>query len=130
MRKKEKEPEWFWARGLHDAEVEDISIKEINPDYSKTLPLYNFLSIKLDAEEAMFERDITEIRFYNYKLKGIETKLPTEYPLFWMTETLSQFSKNVFEIKIELETADGKPRFIHMTFQSAEVIRKQNAQRR
>lgn len=124
MKKYIKEPEWFWTRGLHDAVVEDISAKEITPDYSKPFPLYNYLSIELDAEHAMFERDIAEIRFYNYKLKGFEAKLPTEFPLFWMTETLKQISEHRFEIKIELVTERNKHRFIHMTFQTAEVLRK------
>lgn len=121
----EEEPDWFWSLGLHDAEVIDISIQEISPDYSNPLPLYNYMSIKLDSEHAIYERDITEIKFYNYKLKGFEAKLPTEFPLFWMTETLEKISENRFEIKIELVTERNKHRFIHMTFQTAQVFRKQ-----
>lgn len=124
MKKFEKKPDWFWSRGLHDAEVLSIEEKETLPDYSKPLPVYNYLSIKLDAEHAMFEHDITEIRFFNYKLKGFEAKLPTEFPMFWMCEDLEQISENRFEIKIELTTVREKHKFIHLTFQSAQVFKK------
>ena len=120
---KSLEPDWYWSRGLHDATVTLISEKEIEPNYCQRLPLYNFLELQIDSKHALFEKEITKIRFYNYKLKGFEAKLPNVLPLFWISDTIEQISENKFEIKIELVTEKDKHKFIHMTFQTAKVYK-------
>ena len=63
-RKENKVPEWYWNHGLHDANIIYATKKESdwNPDD-------NCLIFKIDCDGAMFEADITEIRFYNFKIK-------------------------------------------------------------
>ena len=57
-------PEWYWKYGLHDANIISATKKE-----SGWNPTDNCLILKIDCDGALFEADIIEIRFYNYKIK-------------------------------------------------------------
>ena len=60
-------PDWYWKHGLHDAEI--IDIKEYNrPDKLLRASDYNYLQIRLNCSNALYENDITALHFYNYRV--------------------------------------------------------------
>ena len=48
-------PNWYWKNGLHDAVIETISLEQLNYDYTQRVPIRNYLSIKLNAQNALFD---------------------------------------------------------------------------
>ena len=62
-------PSWYWAKGLHDAQI--ICKLPCIIDYShlskSNLQIRNGLEICLDSSKAMFDSTIKLLRFYNFK---------------------------------------------------------------
>ena len=61
-------PNWYWKNGLHDAVIETISLEQLNYDYTQRVPIRNYLSIKLNAQNALFDVSVKEIKLYNAKV--------------------------------------------------------------
>lgn len=117
-------PDWYWKKGLHDAEVLSITETELNPDCSLPNPKYNCLEICLDAEGTMFEQDIRKIRFYNYKIKECDVPFSRPEKLWWMHDDLTQISDKRYMSEIEFENAKGRRKKLIITYEIAEVERK------
>ncbi len=115
-------PDWFWNRGLHDAKI--ISIEEIF--YGDYKPVRNCLVLKLNANNAMFEIDIKELRFYNYKLH-FPYSVERYEGLWWMSEdlTVKRISKRTEKYSLTITFADCRDNYdFSFDFDNAEVIRK------
>ena len=126
---------WYWERGLHDAVVVGVEKYEFPFDYNKYVGEKNkydrnMLALKIDAESAMFDFHVKEIRFYNYKILTdeidiINGDLFSKKKIWWRADQLTE-QNGKYELDILLESADKHQRQFHLKlrFDRAEVDRK------
>lgn len=110
--------EWYWDHGLHDANIVSVTKKEsnLNPDD-------NCLILKIDCDGALFEADITEIRFYNYKIKTTDFDISLLNGGWWLSDELCD-NGNHYLLELKFDTVKCKTKVIQIAFKRAEVIRK------
>lgn len=117
-----KNPDWYWKKGLHDAEVTHVEIKENPTDYRHR----NSLFLHLDASQAMFDTDVASIELRNYKILLDESPIGG-YPdsgiagCYWMQDVLT-WEKDKYILDIILLGEDDF-HFI-VRFEDAKVIHK------
>ena len=131
----ENSPAWYWERGLHDAFVVGVEVYEFPFDYNKYVGEKNkydrnMLALKIDAKSAMFDFDVKEIRFYNYKILTdeidiINGDLFSKKKIWWLADQLTE-QNGKYELDILLESIDTHQRQFHLKlrFDRAEVDRK------
>ena len=118
-------PQWYWKKGIHDAIIMQIDVKEFDYDYTEKNPRRNALVFRLDASYAMFDTEIKEIHFINFKnLSG--DFYPEKYKESWWIEDELLFDdkKKRWEILVILGNKYNINREIHFAFSHAQVIRK------
>ena len=118
-------PEWYWSYGLHDAEILNIQRKELLADYNFKDPKYNRMEILLDCAGSLGEADVTKIIIYNHKI--ISDSLPKceQCNVWWIGDKLSKTSEDYYKLELEFADESDKRYFPIITFQTAEVIRKE-----
>ena len=114
---KNKLPEWYWTRGLHDANIISATIRESDWDPSDTSLIF-----KIDCEGALFEIDITEIRFNRFKILTSEFKMEDLQGGWWLYDELTQKGDH-YLLELKFDTKKCKTRRLLIRFQNAEVIR-------
>lgn len=78
-------PEWYWIRGLHDAQIlEKQYINGYKVGISSRFT--NCLELVIDAKQAMFDTTVKSIRFYNYKELTPEVNIAN---VWWISDNLS-----------------------------------------
>ena len=82
----------------------------------------NCLILKIDCEGALFEADITEIRFYNYKIKTNDFDMSLLNGGWWLSDELCD-NGNDYLLELKFDTAKCKTKVIQISFKRAEVIR-------
>lgn len=115
--KQKKAPEWFWTHGLHDANIVSAMIKE-----SDWNPTDNCLILKIDCGGALFEADIIEIRFYNFKILTSDFDINSLNGGWWLSDELTQKGDHYF-LELRFDTIKCKTRRMEIRFHKAEVIR-------
>lgn len=113
---KSKAPKWYWTRGLHDAKIVSVLKKE-----SKWNPEDNCLILKINGDGAMGEANITEIRFYNFKINCGDISLLNDG--WWLSDELQEKGNGYF-LRIKFETTKCKTKNLEFVFRRAEVDRK------
>ena len=95
-----KNPDWYWTRGLHDAQVTHVEFKEDPTDFRHR----NSLVLHLDATQALFDTGIASIELRNYKILLDESPIGG-YPedgiagCYWMQDVLTwENSKYILDI--------------------------------
>lgn len=88
-RRKQLLPSWYWVKGLHDAVIDRIIITQI-PLKIRDVYYNNCLRILLNADQAMFDRTIKEIRLYN--CGGYDDILRCE-GYWWINDNLEIINK-------------------------------------
>ena len=89
-------PEWYWKKGLHDAHVVGISSQVFR--YDSILRASNYVEIKLDASQAMFDTTIKTIKLYNCKVLTPEFDIEG---MWWVRDKLyTSGEKYVLEIEL------------------------------
>ena len=111
-------PDWYWSWGLHDAKILSVTEKKSNWN-----PRDCQLIFKLDGDGAIYESDITEIRFYNYKILTADFDLRLLKGGWWLSDELSQKGDR-YLLALEFDTAKCKTRNVTIKFEKAEVVRK------
>jgi len=111
-------PEWFWKHGLHDANIILATKKE-----SDWNPTDNCLILKIDCDGALFEADITEIRFYNYKIKTSDFDISLLNGGWWLSDEIITKGDH-FLLDLKFDTAKCKTKHLEISFRRAEVIRE------
>lgn len=111
--------DWYWEKGLHDAEVLDIKKINFEYDYTQRKPRRNMLEIILDTRIALFDNSIKSIRFYNYKIiEGDENIIHS-----WWIKDEFWVEKGKNNLKIYLRSPK-KTCEILISFETIEVVRK------
>ena len=109
-------PEWYWVKGLHDAKILSADVILLDFDYTERSPRRNYLSVKIDSSGAMYETNISEIRFFNAKPDTDKNKLLNSY---WDYDEIC-FDK---KYRLELTLIKGKSKIkSNIEFDDAEVI--------
>ena len=120
---------------MHDAFVVGVEVYEFPFDYNKYVGEKNkydrnMLALKIDARSAMFDFDVKEIRFYNYKILTdeidiINGDLFSKKKIWWLADQLTE-QNGKYELDILLESVDTHQRQFHLKlrFDRAEVDRK------
>ena len=117
MAKRNKLPDWYWTRDLHDANIISAAIKESDWD-----PSDNCLILKIDCKGALFERDITEIRFYKFRILTTGFNMNDLNGGWWLSDELTQRGDRYY-LDLRFDTKECKTRRLEIKFQKAEVIR-------
>ena len=60
--------QYYFCKGLHDAEVLQIKEIQLSYDYHEKNPRRNYLEIELNASQALFDSNVKAVRLYNYKI--------------------------------------------------------------
>lgn len=110
-------PDWYWTHGLHDANIISAIKKESNWN-----PADNCLILKIDCEGALLEADITEIRFYNFKIVTGDFDINLLNGGWWLSDELSKKGDR-YLLELKFDTIKCKTKVIQIVFKRAEVIR-------
>lgn len=61
----EQKPDWYWEKGLHDADIKSVSLCSLDYDVRQAAPIRNYLLVELNPRNAMFDTGVYAIRFCN-----------------------------------------------------------------
>ena len=117
MKKRNNFPEWYWSHGLHDANIVSATKKESDwsvDDYS--------LILKIDCEGALFETNITEIHFYNYKILTSNFDINVLNGGWWLSDELTS-KDDGYLLNLTFDTKKCETRNLKIRFQKIKVIR-------
>ena len=109
-------PDWYWVKGLHDAQVTDLSFIDFDYDYTKRNPTRNCMTIQLDTRSAMFDTSIKAIKLLNSKIVQGDTDF---VGWFWKDDILKPSHKG-FELQITL-ISNRNTKICKISFENAIV---------
>ena len=115
-------PEWYWVHGLHDAKILSVLQKDIPWDPTQKIADRNCLMMKIDCEGALFEQNITEIRFYNFKILTDGFDLHVLNGGWWLSDELTQKGDR-YLLSLRFIIAKCKTKSFDFQFRRAEVKR-------
>lgn len=122
-------PEWYWVNGLHDACIKDADMLEFPFDYKKFISennryTRNILTLKINAGNALYDRRVKEIRFFNYKILSDDISLDGRKEIWWMADRLTDHG-DYYTLEIDLQDFSSYPEdfTIKIKFERAEVDR-------
>lgn len=86
-------PEWYWSLGLHDAQITSIEEMEFEFDYEQLIAdkkgyNSNLLTLKIDAEGAIYDQAVTQIRLFNYKILSGNIPKDSKKEVWWLGDIL------------------------------------------
>jgi hypothetical protein len=124
------QPQWYWSAGLHDACIYGVETFEFPFDYGKFEREKfsydrNLFLMRIDAEGAIYDCAVREIRLFNYKILSKDISLDNRKKIFWLSDRLTGQDGN-YILEIDLEDFDGDPVdfTFKIQFERAEVIRQ------
>ncbi len=122
-------PQWYWDLGLHDACITQVECFEYPYDYYKYDGVKNkndrnMLRLKIDADGALYDRYITEIRLFNYEVLTTHVRLKGRESVWWISDCLTA-SGNGYLLEIDLQDLAASPTdfTFKIKFDRAEVDR-------
>lgn len=122
-------PDWYWAKGLHDACIFDVEAIEFPFDYEtytkqKNGYVRNMLTFKVDSKMAMYDCNVKEIRFYNYKILSDGIALTERKKMWWLADKLTKVDgKYILEITLHYTESKPEQFSFKVKFDRAEVDR-------
>ena len=117
--------EWDWVYTLHDAKILSVLQKDIPWDPAKKIPDNNCLIMKIDCNglpRETREKNIIEIRFYNFKVLTIDFDLNALNGGWWLSDDITQKGERYF-MELRFDTAKHKTKRLELRFARVEVIR-------
>jgi len=123
-------PDWYWKKGLHDAEVLSVCELELAPDWKEKQPKRNCLEILLDGKNALFETNIKRISLYNYCIVGIKMNATEPITLeafrnvWWLGDSIEQLEDSNYLLEIECTDSRSNPLFLSVKFEFPEIERE------
>lgn len=122
-------PEWYWVSGLHDACIVGVETFEFPFDYNKFVGEKNkynrnLLSLKINAEDALYDYTVKEIRLFNYKFLTEHISLEGRKRVWWLADRLVDHG-NYYTLEIDMQDFDSYPEdfTFKIKFERAEVDR-------
>lgn len=113
-------PSWYWAKGLHDAQI--ICKLPCTIEYShlpkSNLQIRNCLELHMDSSKAMFDSTIKLLRFYNFK--EITPYIDVD-GWFWESDSVAKVG-NKFILEINLFRLMNRCKYI-VQFELCDVLR-------
>lgn len=116
-------PEWYWERGLHDANIITVSELQLVPDYKEKYPRFNCFQIELYCSNAMYERKIKRICLFNYKIKTTDFDINWLNGGWWLSDTITN-KGDYYLLDMKFDTAKCKTKHLEVSFKQAEIIRE------
>ena len=122
-------PDWYWVNGLHDACIVDVEYFEFPFDYNKFVGNKNsydrnLMLLKINASGALYEKDIKEIKLFNFKIITNNIELQGRKKVWWLADRLTEKDGHYY-LEIDLQDFDSYPEdfTFEIKFDRAEVIR-------
>lgn len=84
-------PQWYWSRGLHDAELLEARLEE------------STLTLVLDSRGAVMQNDIREIQFYGCRLKTPLPQPGRKCHVYWLGDTLTPLPYGQWKLSVTFE---------------------------
>ena len=69
-------PDWYWVRGLHDAQILEVSMQD------------DTLTLCIDSGNAMFDNTLERITFLGARPKTSLPEPTKKQPVYWLSEPL------------------------------------------
>ena len=111
-------PDWYWEKGLHDSEIKSISYHQLDYDFTKKNPIYNYILIELDSHNALFDTPVESIKFYNAK----HLTQDIDYTGAWWVKDELSVNNGKFVLTIYIQSKKNMD-CLQIQFEKAEVIR-------
>ena len=117
-------PGWPRPDGLADAEVLSVSVVTVPADYSAGVTGCRYLRIRVDAAQAMLDRDVRELRLYSPRVTEGGEDLDAFTGCWWFSDTLTPGggTDKPYTLTVGFRSRAGTRRLI-VAFTRAEVIR-------
>jgi hypothetical protein len=122
-------PDWYWVNGLHDACIVNVEYFEFPFDYNKFVGNKNsydrnLMVLKINASGALYEQDIKEIKFFNFKIITNNIELQGRNKVWWLADRLTEKDGHYY-LEIDLQDFDSYPEdfIFEIKFDRAEVVR-------
>ena len=114
-------PSWYWSRGLYDARVLSVLRLELSA-YQNTVPIANnCLAVYLNSNQAVAEKDVAKIAFYNYQIEK-DLDFLVEGELWWLWDHLSM-EEGRYRLEVTFADENHARKQFTVTFDRAEVVR-------
>lgn len=115
-------PEWYWQKGLHDAEIISVTTVELPVDWRAREKRWNVMTLELNSEQAIFDTSVKEISLFNYKVLEGDISDLRKCKAWWFADKLS-FVDGAYLLDVEFTT--GKKQNLHykIKFEDAEIKR-------
>ena len=107
-------PEWYWSKGLHDAELLEIHLEG------------DTLTLRLDSRGAVMQNDLREIRLYGCRLKTPLPQPGRKCHVYWLSDTLTPLPDGQWKLSVTFEVlTHGKTERQPLTaiFETAETVK-------
>ena len=80
--------------------------------------------MKIDAKGALFDREVTEIRLFNYEIVTTHIRLEEREAMWWLLDKLTACDDG-YQLEIDLQDLDSDPTdfTFRVRFERAEVDR-------
>ena len=69
-------PDWYWVRGLHDAQILEVSMQD------------DTLTLCIDSGNAMFDNTLERITFLGARPKTSLPEPTKKQPVYWLSDEL------------------------------------------
>ena len=108
-------PDWYWVRGLHDAQILEVSMQD------------DTLTLCIDSGNAMFDNTRERITFLGARPKTSLPEPTKKQPVYWLSDELIALPFDQWKISICTERYDGRETLrepLVIIFQSARTNRR------
>lgn len=114
----EQKPDWYWEKGLHDADIKSVSLCSLDYDVRQAAPIRNYLLVELNPRNAMFDTGVYAIRFCNAAVTAGSTDVAVTW---WIDDELSYDGKKyTLTVRVGSRKKNG---FFTVKFEYAAVSR-------
>ena len=108
-------PDWYWVRGLHDAQILEVSMQD------------DTLTLCIDSGNAMFDNTLERITFLGARPKTSLPEPTKKQPVYWLSDELIALPFDQWKISICTERYDCRKTLrepLVIIFQSARTNRR------
>lgn len=108
-------PVWYWVRGLHDAQILEVSMQD------------DTLTLCIDSGNAMFDNTLERITFLGARPKTPLPEPTKKQPVYWLSDELIALPFDQWKISICTERYDDRKTLrepLVIIFQSARTNRR------